>query len=582
MISLRLLNGGAGAGDVGYLAEFTSAGPSMNAFYEHHKDSIRFHYRCFDRILLNGLIQPFQQPERVIGFFDAYRHLYPVSRGTLHGIADRFQQWLKQWSEKRNVPVLEAPKGRRDEFVEPYFKDAKPDEVVAVLKAREPARIMIAIGDRTANRWHLQFAERWVVQFNFYVNDERWGRMFVRMCPYLPFSARICLNQHHWLANRMREEGIDFQQCSNAFMRCARPERLQELADELSARDLVICGQKWLACFTPFFTPAEREHAGCHHRLFFAQTEFCDNLVFHRRAALDKLGERLLDANRTIGQPNKITTIFGHKVTKLHHGKLQTEIEHMDLANPVIRSHYRNGFIKQYVRDHLILRTEASTNNVTDYGVRKAVDNLPALRTTLSAINDNYLNVQQDIVETFLDRGQLRKLAQPTITAAGKRIPGLKLDNPRQLALMHALVRFSHIAAGNSFTTAELHPRSRRRPRLRRRSLHPRFAALRSFKTSRQGPRRKAAALAPLPAPSQRLLDLPRLPEALRTRLRPADRRPPLAHQGRRQAPQPTPVPTRPPLPARRRRSRQAHSSHRPQSSMTAAPTRTESSLQAQ
>ena len=47
----------------------------MNSFYEHHKDSIRFHYRCFDRILLSGLIQPFQQPERVIGFFDAYRQL---------------------------------------------------------------------------------------------------------------------------------------------------------------------------------------------------------------------------------------------------------------------------------------------------------------------------------------------------------------------------------------------------------------------------------------------------------------------------------------------------------------------------
>jgi hypothetical protein len=45
----------------------------MNAFFEHHKDSIRFGYRCFDRILLNGLIQPFQQPERVLGFFNAYR-----------------------------------------------------------------------------------------------------------------------------------------------------------------------------------------------------------------------------------------------------------------------------------------------------------------------------------------------------------------------------------------------------------------------------------------------------------------------------------------------------------------------------
>ncbi len=36
--------------------------------------------------------------------------------------------------------------------------------------------------------------------------------------------------------------------------------------------------------------------------------------------------------------------------------------------------------------------------------------------------------------------------------------PGLKLDHPRQLALMHVLVRFSHIAAGSTFTTAEIYP----------------------------------------------------------------------------------------------------------------------------
>jgi hypothetical protein len=220
-----------------------------------------------------------------------------------------------------------------------------------------------------------------------------------------------------------------------------------------------VCGQKWLARLTPFFTAKEREEAGCQHRLFFSQVEFCDNLIFQRRAALDKLGERLLDANRTIGQPNKITVIFGRRISKHYRGKLQTEIEDMDLPNPVIRSHYGNGFVKQYVRDHLILRTEAASNNVNDYGVNKSVQNLPALRSALSAINDNYLDVQQDILETFIDRGQLRKLAEPTITPTGKRIPGLKLDHPRQLALMHALVRFAHIAGGNTFSTADLHPR---------------------------------------------------------------------------------------------------------------------------
>jgi len=429
----------------------------MNAFHEHHQDSIRFGYRCFDRLLLNGLIQPFQQPERVVGFFNSYRQQYPVSRDVLREIASQFQNWAVNRSQKWGAPILEAPEDRRDKFLDPYFRKAKPNQVVAIVKGREPARIMIAIGNKKENRWHLQIAPRWVVQYNFYINDQRWGRMFVRMCPYFPFSARVCLNQHHWLAVRMRDEGIDFQQCANAFLRCSNPARLQELADSLTARDSLTCGQKWLATLTPFFTERERKHAGCQHRLFFAQVELCDNLIFRRRAALDRMGGRLLDANRTIGQPNKITVIFGRKITKQYRGKLQTVIEDMNLPNPVIRSHYGNGFVKQYVRDHVLLRTEPASNNVNDYGCKKAVENLPQLRQSMSSVIDNYHNVQQDILETFIDRGQLRKLAAPTVLPNGKRIPGLKLDHPRQLALMHSLVRFSHIAAQSTFTTSEIY-----------------------------------------------------------------------------------------------------------------------------
>jgi hypothetical protein len=133
-------------------------------------------------------------------------------------------------------------------------------------------------------------------------------------------------------------------------------------------------------------------------------------------------------------------------------------IEDLDLPNPVIRSHYGNGFIKQYVRDHLNLRTEPATNDVTDYGVKKAIENLPQLREKMSSIVDRYHHVQQDILETFVDRGQLRKLAEPTVLPSGKRIPGLKLDHPRQLALMHALVRFAHIATACTFTTQQIYP----------------------------------------------------------------------------------------------------------------------------
>jgi hypothetical protein len=42
-----------------------------------------------------------------------------------------------------------------------------------------------------------------------------------------------------------------------------------------------------------------------------------------------------------------------------------------------MRSYYKNGFAKHYVRDHDVLRIEAATNNVyQDYHINKAVENL--------------------------------------------------------------------------------------------------------------------------------------------------------------------------------------------------------------
>jgi len=431
----------------------------MNAFYEHHQDNIRFHYRCFDRMLLNATIQPFQQPERVMGFFWSYRQIYPVSRQVLRDIATPYHHGVQYCSRQSGAPILDAPEEeRREHFVTPYYRGAPPDQIVVILKAREPARILVSIGKSATEQGHLLYKWRWVDQYNFYIHDRAWGRLFVRLCPYFPFPARVYLNQHYWLAQSLKQQGIRLLPCANAFLRCSDPQRLQQLADSLQAQDVTRCAQKWLTYLVPFFTARERREAGVQHRLFFAQVEYGDNLIFKRRAALDRLGERLLDANRTIGHPDSLSLIFGRRITRHHGGKLQTVIEDMPLGNPVLRAHYGNGFAKQYVRDHRLLRTELATNNVLDYGVNKAVENLPLLRERAHAIIDRYLDAQQDILETFVDRGQLQRLSQPTPTQKGRRIPGLKLDHPRQLAVMQALVRFANLAAGSTFTTRELHP----------------------------------------------------------------------------------------------------------------------------
>jgi hypothetical protein len=427
----------------------------MNAFFKHHQDSIKFSYRCFDRILLNGCIQSFLDGARAQGFFWVYRKIYPVTRKVLRDIASQYHDWVEGIAKKWGAEIVGDPKGRRDHFVEPYFHKAQPDQVVVIIKAREPAGYMTATGQ--GEKWHLETKYRWPDQYNFYIQDAEWGQLFVRVCPYFPFSTRICLNQHYWLALKMKQAGIRFTQTGNCFRRCSDPETLQRMADSLTPQDLTHCGHKWLNRLIPFFTPQERREHGCWHQLFFSQVEFCENLIFHKRAALDELGERLLDANRNLGRPDKLTVIFGRRVSRRYQGKLQTEIEDLHLGNPVMRSYYKNGFAKHYVRDYDVLRIEAASNNVyTDYGINKAVENLVPLREKMQGITTRYQEVQQDILETFLDRGELRSLGQPTFLPNGKRIPGLKLDHPRQLAVMSSLVRFSHVAAGDTFTTLEL------------------------------------------------------------------------------------------------------------------------------
>ncbi len=84
----------------------------MNAFHEHHKDSIRFGYRCFDRLLLNGTVQSFQQEERVLGSFNAYRDGKRVTRRYLGEIADQFQNWVKNRGHEMGSADTGRP-GRR-------------------------------------------------------------------------------------------------------------------------------------------------------------------------------------------------------------------------------------------------------------------------------------------------------------------------------------------------------------------------------------------------------------------------------------------------------------------------------------
>jgi hypothetical protein len=83
----------------------------------------------FGCILLNGLIQPFQQPERVVGF--SHRQIYPVARPTLLENAHQFQRSVSERTAARNIPIWKRPRAigqKRLAHLAPVFSASEREQ----------------------------------------------------------------------------------------------------------------------------------------------------------------------------------------------------------------------------------------------------------------------------------------------------------------------------------------------------------------------------------------------------------------------------------------------------------------------
>jgi hypothetical protein len=352
------------------------------------------------------------------------------------------------------VPIVEPPRDvRRTDWVEPYFQAlGSRDGLAVILKCREPERVVVRYPTKGN---YLQREWRFVNLYYLYLRDPELGRLFVRVCPYVPFSGEVCVNGHQWLARQLRRAGIPFRLRANLFTDCADPRRLQELAAAFGPEHIRGAVDPLLEQGVPFFTPAERAQ-GYRHRLYMAQMEYCHHLIFHERARADRLFERLLDRNRTIGRPEKLGVIFGRPQFHPDTRTAQTEVKVTPLHTPVLKTGFKHTNLKQYLKDGAGLRTETRCFQLRDLSVPKEVGNLPKLRAILNTSNERYLTAPQDVLSTYVDRGPLRALAPPTVSPGGRRTPGLRLDDPRWLALLQALTCVVHLVGRGTFKTVDL------------------------------------------------------------------------------------------------------------------------------
>ena len=177
------------------------------------------------------------------------------------------------------------------------------------------------------------------------------------------------------------------------------------------------------------------------------QIEYCRNFIFKRHFPIHRLFERSCELGLWRLTAQKISEIFGTRLTRRLPGKLHTTLEQVEHGHHIFRAYWKNAFLKQYEKFSTFLRNELCSNNLADFGLKKGLEHLAAVRQKFLLITDRFAAFQAQTLNVHVDFPLLQRLALPVIIGTA-RFPGIKIHDTRMLRLMEVLLHGGTRLAG--------------------------------------------------------------------------------------------------------------------------------------
>lgn len=427
-------------------------------------DHVTFEVECIDRMYLNCYVPGLQYPAGLVAYVHNQLGLPIASTAPLADITRAFDAAVHRYAREGDIPWVDFKKGqRKDEVMHEHlaaFEAAgRTEGVLLVGRAQEKVNLF-----RTQKRHRADGAPYpWIVpatgvvnQFYFYAVDADFGPFFLKFCSYFPYNARLCINGHHWAQAQAAKAGLKFEAMDNAFAAVEDPAALQAICAQLGAEQIDALLRKWLAVLPHPFSAADRA-AGYTYQLSVLQAEFSLTQMLDAPITGRIFFEQVIRDNLDLGRPDQVSLIFNKRIHRGRKqrtpGRFRTRVI-TEGVTPSLHVDYKSSRIKQYHKEGRALRTETTINNPGDFGLRKGLTNLPALREVGFLANRRLLGVQRISHDPARGHQTFHEVNDPVTTPTGTRVPGLRFTDPRVHALLRALLLFRLLPHG--FTNRDL------------------------------------------------------------------------------------------------------------------------------
>jgi len=434
----------------------------MEKFTQLFGSLLAFVYHCFDRIVIHGYLSGLSRPEQVVYFFRQVLDRPVVSKEVLSQRTRDYQDWVEAYARNHHIPIEWAEKGvRKEDYVSPRLRRlVKKNDygVYFIFKSMEQGRTFrISVPKyptQDPNYRILAHQRSRFTHYYFYVRDEVLGPMVLRVASFFPFHATYWLNGHSFIEQELQRTHIGFHKNDNAFLALDDVAALQAAADRLSPQLIRKQLDYWTFLLGPKFSKKERAQINLSRFYALAQIEYCRNFIFKRHFPIHQIFERSCEIGLWRLTANRISEIFGVRLNKRLRGKLATVLDQIEHGHHVYRAYWKNAFLKQYEKFSRFLRNELCSNNLRDFGLKKGLDHLDAVRTRFQTITDRFASFQAQCLNVHVDFPLLQRLALP-ITVGSVRYPGIKIQDTRIIRLLEVLLHGGNTVGG--WTAKQIH-----------------------------------------------------------------------------------------------------------------------------
>jgi hypothetical protein len=430
--------------------------PNVNTLL---RDHVTLKCEMVDRMFLNGYVAKLQEPDQLFWFLCQHRG-EEIPRYELLGKMTRdFVAAVEDYAAVHGVPLVQLEKGQRKEDVaRPYFQKAEREGrygVVMIGVSQEGANVFRAPakGQREVGKFAAHRSSAYVKHFYVYIRDRDFGPSFIKFCTYAPFQVRVWLNGHQWLLERLRLSGHQVEALDNGIAWVDDPEALRRLSRRFSAAHIQRYFDRWMSYLPNPFSPHDRG-AGYTYQLSFLQLEIADTRVFDRPLHGRQFFEEVIREHVDLGRPDQIQLVFGGGKKRSWRQPPRTRV-FSEGIHPSLQVGYRNTRVKQYLKHGRALRTETTFHDTYDFGIGKKIENLPRLIERGRQINRSLLDLELQTQRPSAAASHFERIVMPS-GEPGQRAPGLRLGDPRVVALYAVLARFALTV--NGFRAGELQP----------------------------------------------------------------------------------------------------------------------------